>query len=130
MTGTNGDIIEWDVRTQPNVTSRWKSKTIVTKDYINLGAARVVADYVDTTTVWEDTDEVWEVSTELWNAADDIVFRLYVNKQLIFTRNVTDSEVFRLPTGYKSDTFEVEVESDLRVRAIHLGNTPRSLATA
>jgi hypothetical protein len=130
VTGTNGDIIEWDVKTQPNVTSRWKSKTIVTKDYINLGAARVVADYVDTTTVWEDTDEVWEVSTELWNAADDIVFRLYVNKQLIFTRNVTDSEVFRLPTGYKSDTFEVEVESDLRVRAIHLGNTPRSLATA
>jgi len=130
VSGTNGDIFEWDVKTQPNVTARWKSKVIITKDFINLGAARIIADYANFTTIWEETDEEWQDSTELWNAADEIIFKLYVNKQLIFTRTVTDSEVFRLPTGYKTDTFEVEVESDLRVRAIHLGNTPKSLATA
>lgn len=130
VSGSNGDIYEWDVKTQPNVTSQWKSKVIVTKNYLNLGAARVVADYTSTTTVWEETIVNWNSSTALWNSADDITFKLYVDKQLLFTRTITDSEVFRLPTGYKSDTFEVEVQGDIRIRSIHLGESPRSLATA
>ena len=130
VSGTNGDIFEWDDLTQPFVTQQWKSKTIVTKDFINLGAARVIADYTTFTTVWDETDTNWEAATAVWNEGDELTFRLYVNKNLIFTRTVTDTDVFRLPTGYKSDTFEVEVLSNLRVRAIHLGGTPRSLATA
>jgi hypothetical protein len=39
-------------------------------------------------------------------------------------------DTFRLPTGYRSDTFEVAVEGDIRVRAIHLGETPLSLKDA
>jgi len=123
------NIYEWDVKTQPNVSLQWKSKTIITKDYINIGAARVVADYSETTTIWEETEPVWSNASQKCNSAQDITFNFYVNKQLIFTRLVTDSEIFRLPTGYKSDTFEVEVLGDVRVRAIHLGQSPKSLAT-
>jgi hypothetical protein len=130
VSGTNGDILEWNVPTQPSATMQWKSKTIITKDFINLGAARVIADYTDVTTIWDTTFDNWEASAELWNTSDEVTFELYANKQLIFTRTLNSDDTFRMPTGYKTDTFEVSVQGNVRIRAIHLGSTPRSLATA
>lgn len=125
--GTNGDVYEWDNLDQPPTTLEWKSKVIVTKDMINLGAARVVADYAETTTIWDATTTSWEAETMLWNAVDELTFRLWVDKQLLFETPVVDSSVFRLPTGYRADTFEVGVEGNVRVRAIHLAETPLGL---
>ncbi len=62
--------------------------------------------------------------------SDNITFKLWVDKQLLMTTTVTDMNTFRLPTGYRSDTFEVGVTGDIRVRAIHLGETPLSLKEA
>jgi hypothetical protein len=59
-----------------------------------------------------------------------ITFRLWVDKQLAFQATVSSDEVFRLPTGYRSDTFEVGVSGSARVRAIHFGETPFGLRTA
>lgn len=130
VSGDNGDIYEWDDLTQPPVAQEWKSKVIVTKDFINLGAARVVADYTDLTSVWDTTISSWETTTQLWNNSDQVTFRLWVDKQLIFTTGLNDSGTFRLPTGYKSDTFEVGVEGNVRIRAIHLAETPTGLQAA
>lgn len=129
--GTTGDVYHWDDLTQPHLTMRWKSKTFVTKEYVNLGAARVVADYatVELPYTW-DTTEYWETADQDWDNDNPLVFRLYINKQLKFETTRFDSEIFRLPNGYKSDTFEVEVESSIRVRAIHIGDTPTSLRDA
>lgn len=66
-------------------------------------------------------------TTLSWNALSGLTFKLWVNKQLVMTRTVVNSRVFRMPTGYKSDTFEVSVEGDVRVRAIHLAETPTAL---
>lgn len=123
VSGTNGDIYEWDNLAQPPVVQEWKSKVIVTKDMINLGAARVVADYTTTTTTWDDDTNQWQLETETWDAAESLTFRMWVNKQLIFTTTVADVNGFRLPTGYRTDTFEVGVEGNIRVRAIHLAET-------
>jgi hypothetical protein len=128
--GTNGDIYLWDDLTQPSVTQEWKSKVIITKDFINLGAARVVADYSDLTTLWDTTGSNWEVSNQLWNNTDQVTFRLWVDKQLIYTVGLNDVGTFRLPTGYKSDTFEVGVEGNVRIRSIHLAETPVGLQSA
>jgi hypothetical protein len=130
VSGINGDIYEWDNLNQPPVTQQWKSKVIVTKDFINLGAARVVADYTNLTSVWDTTTGNWETTTQLWNNSDQVTFRLWVDKQLIFTVGLNDSGTFRLPTGYKSDTFEVGVEGNVRVRSIHLAETPTGLQAA
>jgi hypothetical protein len=62
-----------------------------------------------------------------WNAASPINFKLWVDKELLATIPVTDSKVFRLPAGYKSDTFEVGVEGDIRIRSIHVAETPTGL---
>jgi hypothetical protein len=130
VSGTNGDIYQWDNLTQPSVQMEWKSKVIISKDMINLGAARVVADYATVTTTWDAETQLWNSALEFWDAAENLTFKLWVDKQLIFTTVVTDSDVFRLPTGYRTDTFEVGVESNVRVRAIHLGETPLGLREA
>ena len=123
VSGTNGDIYEWDNLAQPPVIQEWKSKVIVTKDMINLGAARVVADYSTVTQTWDADVQVWNNALTNWNTADEITFYLWVNKQLIFTTAVNDVDGFRLPTGYRTDTFEVGVEGNIRVRAIYLAET-------
>jgi hypothetical protein len=120
---TTGDVYEWDNLVQPPLTMEWKSKTIISKEMMNLGAARVVADYVNTTSLWDATTVAWESALVSWSSSDAATFRLWVDKQLIFTTTLNDSGVFRLPTGYRSDTFEIGVESSVRVRAIHIAET-------
>ena len=130
--GTAGDIYQWDDLTQPSSTMTWKSKTFITKNFTNVGAARVVADYtgVAGSSIWEEANVDWNLSEELWDASDPITVRFYVDKQLIFTTTVSNSNVFRLPSGYRSDTFEIGMDSLVRVRAIHLGDTPTGLRSA
>ena len=177
--GTAGEITEWDKSSQPLDAASWKSKVIVTKDYINIGAARVIADY--SATAAEATNvtaynltlpainaAVWVVSEQLGclNGPTDYVegiftrtnrgeinstpiggdllttypkpvgtdysvaFTLYQDKTFVFSTTITDDEIFRCPTGYKSDTFEVEVGGRARIRAIHIGETPDGLRKA
>lgn len=130
VSGTEGDIYEWDNLDQPALTQEWKSKVIKTPDMINLGAARVIADYSEVTAVWDAETREWQEDTSPWSTSDDITFKLWVDKALIYTGTIEDMGTFRLPTGYRSDTFEVGVEGNIRVRAIHLGETPLSLKDA
>jgi hypothetical protein len=128
--GGNGDIYEWNDLTQPSVTQTWKSKVINTKDMINMGAARIIADYGDTTEVWNEVITTWNGDTDTWDAPDAVTFKLWVDKELTYTTIVNDTNIFRLPTGYRSDTFEVSVEGNVRVRAVHLAETPIGLREA
>jgi hypothetical protein len=131
VSGTTGDIYRWDDLAQPASTMRWKSKTFVAKDFTNIGAARVVADYTGepSSPFWELEDQNWEACAVLWDAVDPIVFKLYVDKVLKHTTIQDSDRMFRLPAGYKSDTFEVEIESLVRIRAVHLSDTPSGLRT-
>ncbi len=104
--GTAGDIYQWDNPTQPLQTAEWKSKKYTTADYSNIGAVRVKADYTDT---------------------PDINFTLWANGVQLYSNPVYNEEVFRLPRGYRSDTFEFKITGDARIRSIHLGQTPLSL---
>lgn len=154
----NGSIYRWDDPAQPYGQFDWKSKTMITKDYCNLGAARVIADYGSNPndvliaaqnaatlaankaliTAKLTGGSIGGESFGAVSVAGDklgalqalgtgIQFQLYVNKSLIFTTQRVDSGVFRLPTGYRSDTFEVRVSGNTRVRAIHLAETPYGL---
>ena len=172
-----GNITQWGSSTWPLRPMEWKSKTILTTDYINIGAARVIADYPITTedaaayttfndgiaafnaALWVDSQELGDMNgptdyvdpggVEVNNFAElnrvvvhgdgltrtqrtaptsySLHFKLWQDKTLVQERIITDSEIFRCPAGYKSDTFEVSVASEARVRAIHLGETPDSL---
>lgn len=179
VSGSNGDIYEWDKETEVLSPLEWKSKTIVTKDYINLGAARVIADFQTpdaeaaniqayNASVPAYNNAIWAKSIQLGpvNGPTDytdagvavnnigtlnaypingdgltrnlkdlsgvlpVTFKLWADKQLIFQATISSSDIFRLPTGYRSDTFEVGVSGSSRIRAIHFGETPYGLRTA
>lgn len=134
--GGSGDIYEWDKLDQPPYTMEWKSKVIKTKDMINLGAARVVADYGSAIDAgpslanWEDAAVLWDDNDYSWITVDGVTFNLWADKELIFSTLLTDSKMFRLPTGYRTDTFEFSVIGNVRVRAVHLAETPLGLKEA
>ena len=96
----------WDDPAQNPLPMEWKSKTFLLEDYVNFGAARIKADFTVGTSV---------------------TFKLWVNKQLVFTHTVTNDLPFRLPTGYRADTFEFGVETNIRLRAIHVAETVSGL---
>ena len=161
-----GDILEWDNEDQLLLPMEWKSKTITLKTYLNLGAARVIADCTTSADEVKAVDAynaaaevsnaaVWATNTELGTynldmygecatyngdcsttnskpAVDNtcITFTLWVDKKLKFQTVVCSSEVFRLPSGYRSDTYEIGVSGSARVRAIHIGETPYGLRSA
>lgn len=181
---TLGNITQWGSSTWPIRPMEWKSKTIVTKDYINVGAARVVADYDVTdediaayatynasivtynAAVWADSEQLGSLNgptdyidsggVEVNNfgefnrglvngpaglgsmlrslrtapSAYTVTFKLWQDKNLVFEQTIVNDGIFRCPSGYKSDTFEVSVASSARVRSIHLGETPDGLRKA
>lgn len=132
--GETGDIYEWDKLDQPPYTVEWKSKVIKTKDFINLGAARVIADYAGSTgagtSTWDTVAETWDGTDLVWSGLDNVTFKLWADKQLIFTAVLSDDKMFRMPTGYRSDTFEFSVSGNVRIRAVHLAETPLGLKEA
>ena len=129
VTGVDGDIVLWDDPAQPNSDYTWKSKVFVSQEPFNMGAARIVADYTGVTVppVWGTYDVAWQDANVDWYLTEPLTFNLYADRSLVLTTTRSDSEVFRLPAGYKTDTYEVEVTGTVRVRAIHLGETPSSL---
>lgn len=126
-TGTGGDVYQWDNLTQPSQTQEWKSKVILTPNPVNIGAAIVYADYGEASPVWGTLDDTWSTSTVEWSIDGGVTFKLWVDKELVLTHTLTDSTVFRLPRGYRSDTFEVSVSGSARVKAVYLAETPTGL---
>lgn len=102
----DNDVYLWDDPDESPLTMEWKSKTFKFPDYVNLGAARVVADYTE---------------------SSSMVFKLWVDKQLKMTRTIVDDKPFRLPTGYRTDTVEIGIEGNTRVRALHVAETVTGL---
>lgn len=123
-----GNVYEWDDLSQPSQIAEWKSKVLITKDYINLGAAKIIADYGSTLPTWDLWDTNWENNTTTtWGEATNLTFNMWANKSLVFSTTVTSGQTFRLPTGYRTDTYEVGVVTPVRVRSIHLAETPLGL---
>lgn len=62
--------------------------------------------------------------------APGVTFTLYVDGDPYFSKTVTDSKGFALPSGYKSDTFAVRVQGQSLVRSIDLAQTLSGLKNA
>ena len=60
----------------------------------------------------------------------EVTFTLWAEGNLIFSDTILSSAIFRLPNGYRSDTFEVQVAGKVRIEAIHIGETPLGLNAA
>jgi len=120
-------VYQWDDLAQPSQTYEWKSKVIQTENPINIGVGRVLADYEQFSTTWDATATAWDATASTWDVNDEVTFKLWVDKTLVQTVQLNSSDMFRLPSGYLSDTFEVGVSGSVRIRSIRLAETPTDL---
>lgn len=98
------NIYEFDGGATPK-TYTWRSGKIRLANKVNLGAGMVEA-----------------------NTYVDITLRLYADGVLKATRVVTDGEPFRLPGGYLSNIYEVEVEGVDEITGISIAENILELA--
>ena len=57
----------------------------------------------------------------------DISFKLYANNELKFTKTVNSDKFFRLPSGYRANKWEVQLEGNIPIRKIQFATSVRSL---
>jgi len=113
---TLGNITQWGNSAWPLRPMEWKSKTIITKDYLNLGAARVVADYNIT-------------------AEDAAAYATYNSSVVTYNYAIwTDSEQLGSlngPTDYEnSEGVEVNNFAEFNRTVVHGDNLTRSTRIA
>ncbi len=98
------NIIQWEGDASNNMTYTWRSGKLRSKRHVNLGAGLVDAE-----------------------SYDSVVLKLYAEIEgtvtLIDSVGVADAEPFRLPGGYLSSTFEIEIISTDRIYSVAIGES-------
>lgn len=54
---------------------------------------------------------------------DKTVFNYYVDGKLRFTKNIVDAKPFRLPSGFRGETVEIELKSNSHVHSVILASS-------
>lgn len=104
--GNDNNIYIWDdVTSRSSMPYTWRSKVIHTDAPGNIGVGKIDANF----------------------KGGVVNFGLWVDGVLIAKRIIRNNHMFRLPCGYRSDTFEVTIQSTARVKTVYLASTPTSL---
>lgn len=140
--GTQYSLCSFASDSRINKSFRWRSKVNVSpQGLFNLSAARVMmtsqSSQKENEHVWEgkltgsslaarvmDGEPIngWCKTNEL-ELADATVFNYYVDGELKYSREVKDSKPFRLPSGFRGETIEVEVKSNAYIHSITLASS-------
>lgn len=99
------DIVEWEGAATKSTAFTWKTGKLRAPYPMNLGACRIdAASYPVTLNIWNDQ-----------------------GTNVVVDRSVTDGKVIRLPGGYLSDWFEVQISNDDVVDSVYLAETVEEL---
>lgn len=140
--GTQYSLCSFASDSRINKSFRWRSKVNVSpQGLFNLSAARVMmtpqSSQKENEHIWEGKLEGnslaarvldgqpingWCKTNEL-ELADATVFNYYVDGELKYSREVKDSKPFRLPSGFRGETIEVEVKSNAYIHSITLASS-------
>lgn len=140
--GTQYSLCSFASDSRINKSFRWRSKVNVSpQGLFNLSAARVMmtsqSSQKENEHIWEgkltgsslaarvmDGEPIngWCKTNEL-KLADATVFNYYVDGELKYSREVKDSKPFRLPSGFRGETIEVEVKSNAYIHSITLASS-------
>jgi hypothetical protein len=140
--GTQYSLCSFASDSRINKSFRWRSKVNVSpQGLFNLSAARVMMtvqpSQKENEHIWEgnltgsslaarvmDGEPIngWCKTNEL-KLADATVFNYYVDGELKYSREVEDSKPFRLPSGFRGETVEVEVKSNDYIHSITLASS-------
>ena len=126
-----------------NKSFRWRSKVNTsTQGLFNLSVARVMltpqssakesgpvtqeklkGSSIASRVLGSEPIDGWCNSAHKLDLADNTVFNYYVNGDLKYSREVKDSKPFRLPSGFRGETVEVEVKSNAHIHSITLASS-------
>lgn len=108
----------------------WRSKKFQAPNKRNVAAMKIYFDVADTlptlTTVVEDLTELalGNLQSNQWG-----IVRLYADDQYVWARELRDSgELMRLPSGFKADFYQLEIEARVTISNIQVAETARELA--
>lgn len=140
--GTQYSLCSFASNFRINKSFRWRSKVNVSpQGLFNLSAARVM---MTSQSPQKENEHIWEgkltgsslaarvmdgepingwCKTNELELADTTVFNYYVDGELKYSREVKDSKPFRLPSGFRGETIEVEIKSDAYIHSITLASS-------
>lgn len=140
--GTQYSLCSFASDSRINKSFRWRSKVNVSpQGLFNLSAARVM---MTSQSPQKENEHIWEgkltgsslaarvmdgkpingwCKTNELELADATVFNYYVDGELKYSREVKDSKPFRLPSGFRGETIEVEVKSNAYIHSITLASS-------
>lgn len=140
--GTQYSLCSFASDSRVNKSFRWRSKINVSpQGLFTLSAARVM---MASQSQQKEDDHVWEgkltgsslaarvmngqpingwCKTNELELADATIFNYYVDGELKYSREVTDSKPFRLPSGFRGETIEVELKSNAYIHSITLASS-------
>jgi hypothetical protein len=96
------NIQRWDGGST-NYTMTWKSKKYRFSYQLNMGAAKVDAD------------------------GYPVTLKVYGDGVLKHTQTVANGSTFKLPSGYRAEKYEIQIESAYKVNSIAVGETVRDI---
>lgn len=140
--GTQYSLCSFASDSRINKSFRWRSKVNVSpQGLFNLSVARVM---MTSQSFQKENEHIWEGKLEGNSLAarvidgqpingwcktnelklpDATVFNYYVDGDLKYSREVKDSKPFRLPSGFRGETIEVEVKSSAYIHSITLASS-------
>ena len=140
--GTQYSLCSFASDSRINKSFRWRSKVNVSpQGLFNLSVARVM---MTSQSSQKENEHIWEgkltgsslaarvmngepingwCKTNELELADATVFNYYVDGELKYSREVKDSKPFRLPSGFRGETIEVEVKSNAYIHSITLASS-------
>ncbi len=68
------------------------------------------------------------VPTSTLETEKKVQFTLFQNGKAVFTKNVTSSTPFRLPSGYRSEVFNVALKSSVKTYSVAMAESMAELA--
>lgn len=104
----------------------WRSKIFDMLEPLNLGAAKVM--FVPNPFIELDETEVVSLTQEFNELSQYGLFRVYADGVLVYCKELrTSGQVFRLPSGFKAQYWQFEVEATVTIRSIEIATTVKEL---
>ena len=112
--------------TFPRDTALWRSKIFQAPDKKNFAALRIyfeVPTWAPTQNLTRDTSD-----GQTFDKTDQYgVVRVYADDRLVMTREIrTSSELMRLPSGFKADYWQIELETVIKINSVQVQPASRS----
>jgi hypothetical protein len=129
-----GDTIyEWDGHPTASLPFMWRTKEYTLLDKVNFGAFLLdVENGAETTISYPDVPELQGIDWDHENfgaltGSTVARVKVWANRVLRTTLNIDEDRIYRLPSGFKSNTWQFEIAGRQPVQAIRFAETAREL---